>query len=294
MNDAVNRIIKSVHLEAKRGSVIEGKRVIDWKRIKENCLKIAEELLIQTHQDKVPISLERICDLRKIRVSQCQYTITAAKGIIGFDFQGEIIPACEGFIVNLNSRHSDTRKRATLAHEIGHSLFYDISTLPPRRVYRANDTAEEWICWDFARSLLLPKLSVLEILSQYKGTPKPQVIYETAKQFEVSVDILLRRIRWDLGLWGDSTMFVGNFINGEFVVKDIHKGQSDKNITVKGKNGLINNNELKTFIMFLSINQKIYYLENKISTDRNSFWVELLRFNNDPISILGIIKKSRS
>lgn len=290
MNDELNRIIKTVHLEAKRGSVIEGKHAIDWKHIKEKCLRIAEGLLVQTNQDRVPISLEYICALRKIRI--IQYTPCTTRGIGSFDFQGEIIPDNEGFIVNLNYRHSDTRKRATLAHEIGHSLFYDISKSPPRKVYGINDPTEEWICWDFARSLLMPRLSILEFLSQYKETPKAQLIYDTARKYEVSVDILLRRIRRDFGFWKDSTMFIGTFINGSFIVNEIHKG-SDKSVTIKGKNSLLNNKELKTFLMFLYFTQNNNFFENEISVNGKFYSIELLKYNNDPVSIMGIIKEAR-
>jgi Zn-dependent peptidase ImmA (M78 family) len=284
MNDGINSAIKNIHLEAKRGSFVEGKLVIKWKNIKEECLKIAERLLIETNQNESPISLEPVCELRRIRVFQSTSP--------HFDFQGEIIPDNEGFMVNLNSDHSDTRKRATLAHEIGHSLFYDISKLPPKRVYRNIDSKEEWICWDFARSLLLPRWSILNFLSHNKETPKPQIIYETTKKYNVSVDLLLKRIRWDFDCWTDSTFFVGSFKNGRFIVNkdNIHKGLSDDHITIMGEDGLLNKSDLKTLILFLSINHNINYIEKKINVNNNSFWVELLRYNNNPSNILGIIK----
>lgn len=286
MNDEINRIIKSIHLETKRGSVIQGKLVIDWKVIKENCLRIADEFLIQTHQNKIPISLESVCESRKIRVNQISLNST------NHDFQGEIIPCDQGFIVNLNSKHSDARKRATLAHEIGHSLFYDTSKSPPKKVYSYNDSEEEWICWDFARSLLLPRFFMTEFLSNNRETPKPQIISDGANDFKVSVDMLLKRIRWDFKCWNDVTIFVGSSKNERFIVTrdNIYKGVFDKNITIIGKDGIINRNPLKTFISFLSRDPNIKFFENKIS---ESYTAELFRLNSNPFTIIGIIRQIR-
>lgn len=290
MSEDANRAIRKIQMEARKGSVIEGKIAINWKYIKENCLKIAEEFLSETHQSGIPISLKQICELRRIRLIKS--TLPAANVMKQFDFQGEIIPNSDGFVVNLNSNHSVIRNRATLAHEIGHSLFYDTSKSPPKKVYKNNDSEEEWVCWDFARSLLIPRLHVEELLSQYKETPKPQLISEIANNFKVSIDILLKRIRWDFNSWKDSTLFVGSFKGGKFTVNkdNIHKGRSDNNITIVGKNGLIYNNPLKTYISFLSISPDTNFLDNKIN---DSLRVELLRFNKNPISILGIIRSSR-
>jgi Zn-dependent peptidase ImmA (M78 family) len=291
MSDRINRILKSIHLEAKRGSFIEGELAINWSHIKENCLKIAEELLIQTHQNKIPILLDQIAELRKIH--EIQYYDTAAKYNPRFDLQGEIIPDDKGFIVYLNPDHSVARKRATLAHEIGHTLFYDTSKSPPRKVYANNDSKEEWMCWDFARSLLVPEWSISGFINQYKETPDLRSICETAKKFDVSIEILLKRIRWDFNSWGNSTMFVGSFKNREFVVNTIHKGHSDNKFTIKGKYSLLNNNKIRTFINFLYIQRKVYSIEKKVFINNNHFQINLLRFNNNPTSILGNIKKLR-
>lgn len=285
MSDRIYRIIKKIHLEAKRGSFIEGKFTIDWKYIKEKCLKISEEFLIQTHQNKIPIHLDKIAELRKIH--EIQYLDTATN-YSNFDFQGEIVPDDKGFTVRLNSNHSHVRNRATLAHEIGHTLFYDTSKSPPRKIYTSNDSKEEWMCWDFARFLLIPEWSISEI--KYEEKPDLKLICKTANALEVSAEIFLRRVRWDFNLWEDFTIFVGNFVNGKFIVSTVHKGKSHNKITIKGKYSLLNDNKIDTFIYFLFIQNQVKFINDKIFINGCHFQINLLRFKNNPISILGSIK----
>lgn len=288
MSARIDIIINNIHLEAKQGSLIKDKFSINWKYIKKNCLKISEELLIQTHQNKIPIHLDKIAELRKIH--EIQYLDTAANHS-NFDFQGEIVPDDKGFTVRLNSNHSHVRNRATLAHEIGHTLFYDTSKLPPRKIYTSNDSKEEWMCWDFARFLLMPEWSISEI--KYEEKPDLKLICKTANALEVSVEILLKRIRWDFKLWEDFTIFVGNFVNGKFIVSTVHKGNSHNKITIKGKYSLLNDSKIDTFIYFLFIQNQVKFINKKILINGNHFQINLLRFKNNPTSILGSIKNLR-
>lgn len=285
MSAKIDNTIENIHLEAKQGSLIKGKFTINWKYIKEKCLQITDELIIQTHQNKVPISLDKIAEIRKIH--DIQYLDTATNHS-NFDFQGEIVPDDKGFTVRLNSNHSDVRNRATLAHEIGHTLFYDTSKSPPRKIYTSDDSKEEWICWDFASFLLIPEWSILEI--KYEEKPDLKLICKTANALEVSVELFLRRIRWDFNLWEDFTIFVGNFVNGKFIVSNVHKGNSHNKITIKGKYSLLDDSKIDTFIYFLFIQNQVKFINKKIFINRNYFQINLLRFKNNPISILGSIK----
>lgn len=70
-----------------------------------------------------------------------------------------------GYVVYLNKRHSESRRRFTLAHEIGHTFFFDLSVnsdeernidereSKPMRV----DPEEEDLCNTAAREILMPR-----------------------------------------------------------------------------------------------------------------------------------------
>lgn len=82
------------------------------------------------------------------------------------------------YIVELNAAHPETRRRFTLAHEIGHTFFFDLLPTEGNR-YRAADCAEasfhrdlseEDLCNVAASEILMPRTQFMSGLKKYGPT----------------------------------------------------------------------------------------------------------------------------
>lgn len=108
-----------------------------------------------------------------------------------------IIPMDNGALLQLNPDRTDFRKRLTIAHEIGHTLFYrgkehQIGVLDKKEMQ-----AEETICFMFARALLMPPEHIRQFIKKIPdGTPWEILTeLERARQeFKVSLPVLIIRI----------------------------------------------------------------------------------------------------
>lgn len=285
----LDRLIQNFTIELKRGPT-------DWDDIKEHSIKIADGLRYETGQNKFPIDLSPVRNLRKIHSLQLKK--------YSFDFQGELIPDSQGFIVALNEDHSVVRRRATIAHEIGHTLFFDISKTPPTRIFKENSFSggynrkknkahsyEELVCWDFARSLLMPEELVHESFSHFEQIPTSKEIWSLAQDFRVSVDLFSKRIKWNLKLWEDIVLFRVIPNNGKIDAKSVNVWGNLGFVSVMGKEGLLRKNK-RLIDSIYQVSKETRYLEEKISTRSRLLYVDLYRYSDDPVCILGRIKKS--
>jgi hypothetical protein len=126
-----------------------------------------------------------------------------------------------------------TRIRSTVAHEIGHTFFFDIENLPPRggpAKYRFQGiptkmvrTKEEWWCFDFARQLLLPDFYLKKFLSGHIPHANLDLALIIKEKFNVSWDVLLRKLVYDLKTWKTCTIFRFQVDGREIVLKNRHR-----------------------------------------------------------------------
>jgi len=253
------------------------------KDIKILLCEIADSLRKQAGQNRIPINLNEILELRKIN----DLILEKSR----FNFQGELIPKREGFSVILNSEHNQTRKRTTLAHEIGHTLFFDISVLPPKRIITYSKS-EEWLCYDFGRCLLMPSEFVKRYVSKYKRTPTPKKIIELADSFEVSKDVFLMRITRDFHLWDDTIIFLVDVNGNELKVNNrVYKGERyKKGFSIDGKKGLIHDDKIKSLLQLLQINPKIQEINETFSFKSKFYQIEMFSYSQNPVSVLCIIR----
>jgi len=157
--------------------------------------------------------------------------------------EASLVPDLEGFHLilrrpeNISSEAEllkDVRVRSTVAHEVGHTFFFDISHFPPKQGPRFEHALasnvrekEEWWCFDFARKLLLPdrwiKKSVIS--HNFSGL---ELASKIRREYNVSWDILLRKLVYDLEMWATSTVFRLDFEDSQVILrneyKDIWKG----------------------------------------------------------------------
>lgn len=115
-------------------------------------------------------------------------------------------------------KHLTSRGRMTLAHELGHVFFYaaDHRAATPRRVVpvaRPNSREyrrEEGLCTDFARALLLPE----HLRGIVPTNPDLGWLLGNAVRYQVSIEVLLRRLMYDWGLWEENIIVVITEIEG--------------------------------------------------------------------------------
>jgi uncharacterized protein DUF955 len=76
--------------------------------------------------------------------------------------EARLEPGLTGFSIRLNGslafKENERRRRFALAHELGHTLFYDLNKIPPERIIPLplHDPLEEDVCDKFASALLIP------------------------------------------------------------------------------------------------------------------------------------------
>jgi hypothetical protein len=97
------------------------------------------------------------------------------------------------YVVYLNKRHTESRKRFTLAHEIGHTFFFDLNINSdeelnfdekksrPMRV----DPEEEALCNTAAREILMPRKQFEIMVNRYGFGAK--AVLKLAKCFQTSI-----------------------------------------------------------------------------------------------------------
>ena len=141
----------------------------------------------------IPVDVERIAEQAGIHIVTSQSNLGRA--------EGRLLPACGGFCVQLKEPVSQTRKRFTLAHEIGHTLFYSCDGSWPQhqinRTSRQEYVAEERICDLFAMALLMPASRLRQKMPVLSAIPLPYLIHnlqEIAGQFNVSILPLISRL----------------------------------------------------------------------------------------------------
>lgn len=114
-------------------------------------------------------------------------------------FDGGIFDGQQGLTIKINSRGPSTRRRFTLAHEIGHLL------LEPgqngRRTRKcAPDQDLERACDSIATELLMPASEVREFVSKLYA-PSTDNLRRVSREFGVSLQTAARRLHDDLKIW---------------------------------------------------------------------------------------------
>jgi Zn-dependent peptidase ImmA (M78 family) len=92
---------------------------------------------------------------------------------------------------------SPRRARFDIAHEIGHTLFYDIGASPPRRLLQPGDAAkmsvkEESLCSEFARQLLVPVEHLPQLIRDRVQERPTEFVSEISRRYMVSSHVALR------------------------------------------------------------------------------------------------------
>lgn len=193
-------------------------------RIKEEIrIRLFEDVndvLRAASQTNFPIDVKAIAAIRNADV---QFTeLTSCKSLL--------LPKKGGFVIKVDKLLPIFKMRVAIAHEIGHTFFYDTSLNTPQRVYGSKD-ADYWIehgiAFEIAREILLPKAMIGDLIAKTFLVPSIESIADLSKKCEVSYDILRLRLVSDLNLW-DCTIFRSKIEkdNIKTLKRDISKGES--------------------------------------------------------------------
>jgi Zn-dependent peptidase ImmA (M78 family) len=150
---------------------------------------------IRRAQRDYPVNLEDLCRELDIRVHEAW---------LAEDISGELVPIEPGlYQINVNATHADSRKRFTIAHELGHYFYHRdlIGTgIDDDRAYRSTESGryhntrigprEETEANRFAANLLMPTHLIQKLENSGKYS-----VEEKAKALRVSVAAM--RIRMD-------------------------------------------------------------------------------------------------
>ena len=160
---------------------------VSWANARAAILEAADALRILAGQNALPVKLEPILVLR--RISSVALTALSSRS-------ATLIPAEKGFRVLVEQGMHRVRRRASLAHEIGHTFFYDCRGGTPRKLFTKAGlswTKEEDISWGFAESLLLPLELVLRIVDTSSDSRIEQA-RQVAAMADVSMEVAIRRL----------------------------------------------------------------------------------------------------
>ena len=163
---------------------------------------------------------------------------------------GKLMPTRGGFIISIYGQEEDqaesglelgvrddpalpsltTRGRFTLAHEIGHTLFYTIGgqgQFPQRLIAAPTDRRAQWreegLCHDFARALLMPA-SAQHLVSV---EPSANALKDASRHFRVAKEPVVRRLLYDWGMW-QSAVVVQVVLSGGQTKTRVFRGGSRK------------------------------------------------------------------
>lgn len=166
--------------------------------------KKAREVLEQHDVTKAPTPLEAIVKSFGIRVVAKPYDATGYH-----DVSGMLYRSATDTVVGLNENHSETRRRFSLAHELGHFLlhkgevFVDAKVNFRNRLSSMGVDREEIEANEFAAELLMPSDLVstefYKLFDADKTSEHASPVDTLASRFKVSTQAMEFRLR-NLGL----------------------------------------------------------------------------------------------
>lgn len=157
----------------------------------ERAAKIERETSFRYQQDilNIPINVRRIAWKRRIRIASSLSRNAKEDALL--------TQKDDGYLLHLKSNMSQRRERFTIAHEIGHTLFYQKMRHQIGILDKNELSAEERICNKFAITLLVPPEFIHQIMPQIPAETPWQVLStlgNTCSKFDVSPPALIPRL----------------------------------------------------------------------------------------------------
>jgi Zn-dependent peptidase ImmA (M78 family) len=155
----------------------------------------AQELLREGRVTAAPVPVERLATVANAEIKYEPFA-GAMSGMVYRRDEG-------GAIIGVNSMHPTTRKRFTIAHELGHLILHgDELHIDERFPFAFRDEVSslavdpaEIEANQFAAELLMPEAWLIaEIRGQHLDIESEDVIEALAKKFGVSVQSMMHRL----------------------------------------------------------------------------------------------------
>lgn len=189
---------------------------VRWNILKYAIYNYIDQELQKAGEIKPPILKDYnsvfLLEYRKSKVFESD-KVTSAK----------ILLKEEGFEIYINIKDSLYRKRGLLAHELGHTYFFDLSEVPPRPIVKKlingirinpkiSYNAEEGLPFDFGREILVPTFLLEKYISR---KPSLRTFFDICKIFLVSKLLMAKRLYWhlydlqeNLNYWANSILII--------------------------------------------------------------------------------------
>ncbi len=141
----------------------------------------------------VPIDVDEVAKTRRMVVGPVLSSETCA--------EGRLQPTRDGFVFSVRADSHEHRRRFSIAHEIGHTLFYEHGEGGPRHrlglLSKAELKAEEYICNLFAGALLVPAVVLQRLVPDapvWTATNLMRFAERLRSTFRVSRSVLMNRV----------------------------------------------------------------------------------------------------
>jgi len=165
---------------------------------------MASRLRDESKQVHPPTDIHRILRDRNIEL----------RFVPELDVEGRLACLESRFVILLNERlrRYQSRARFTTAHELGHTLFYDLTSPQPRRAvpHHFNNAFEERLCSDFAGELLIPFNYLSDVASGFQQkdeAKKAEVLDQVARCCMVAREVAACHLVRTLGWWKSILIF---------------------------------------------------------------------------------------
>lgn len=165
----------------------------------EAIRQLADALLGNAGVAEPPVNVELLASMRGVRRVE----------IVDMAEAGRLVPEGAGYTVHVNERHIETRRRFTVAHEVGHTFFNEAGRTS-RRVIDSTVGAfqpgkeEEYLC-DTAAARILLHPGWLDPLARARE-PSLDGLIEVADACQASLEATAIQLA-QLGLWRCSFVF---------------------------------------------------------------------------------------
>lgn len=185
-----------LNLSPELSHAINGLSPKEWANLESS------HLLRQTNQFSPPVDLKSILHLRKID------TKVTSQNILGCS--ARLVPHHDGFKIIVRTEKekkgnpwTKKRRRFTIAHEIGHTYFFDLDKAPPSRLPGLENysPSEERLCDMFASALLMPEKLLLKRYASFDNEHFLSILQKLHNEFDVSYGAMALRLIKHLNLW---------------------------------------------------------------------------------------------
>jgi len=161
--------------------------------------QLVDALLDKCGSARPPVDVEVLASLRRVRRVE----------LVDMAEAGRLVPEGSGYVVQVNQRHGETKRRFTIAHEVGHTFFDEAGASHRQQADGATGlfepgSEEEYLCdMAAARALLHPRW--LEPLARARE-PSLEALLGLAQACGASIEATAIQLA-RLGVWRCSFVF---------------------------------------------------------------------------------------